>query len=164
MLARHVFVLAMLTGTVGGAHAINANYARQLERSGCTQVSEMQGCDIDKSKAENAKAGFGASAPVSATPAASAASTKTNGIAQRSSYVGWWTAKTASGDTVARIRVDAKERVEINGKRVKARRADGALVFRQGQVTYTIQGDRRIQGEDTWFDHDAGTRGQILAE
>jgi len=41
---------------------------QQLERSGCTQVSEMQGCDINKTKAENAKAGFG-TAPV-ATPAA----------------------------------------------------------------------------------------------
>ena len=39
------------------AHAINAKYAEQLERSGCTQVSEAQGCDISKSRAENAKAG-----------------------------------------------------------------------------------------------------------
>ena len=36
------------------AHAINANYAKKLERSGCTQVSETQGCDINKSKEENA--------------------------------------------------------------------------------------------------------------
>ena len=44
------------------AHAINAKYAQQLERSGCTQVTEAQGCDIHKSKAENAKAGFGTAA------------------------------------------------------------------------------------------------------
>jgi hypothetical protein len=40
------------------AHAINAKYRQQLERSGCTQVTEEQGCDINKTKAENAKAGF----------------------------------------------------------------------------------------------------------
>ncbi|MGL6446685.1 hypothetical protein ACSZNO_09050 [Aeromonas veronii] len=40
------------------AHAISAKYAEQLERSGCTQVTEAQGCDIHKTKAENAKAGL----------------------------------------------------------------------------------------------------------
>jgi hypothetical protein len=40
------------------AHAINAKHAQQLERSGCTQVTEAQGCDITKTKAENAQAGF----------------------------------------------------------------------------------------------------------
>lgn len=38
------------------AHAINAKYREQLERSGCTQVTESDGtCDIHKTKAENAK-------------------------------------------------------------------------------------------------------------
>ena len=40
------------------AHAINEKYRQQLERSGCTQASEAQGCDITKTKEENAKAGF----------------------------------------------------------------------------------------------------------
>jgi len=44
------------------AYAINAKYRQKLERSGCTQVTEEQGCDINKTKAENAKAGFGATA------------------------------------------------------------------------------------------------------
>ena len=41
------------------ANAIDPAYAKKLERSGCTQASELQGCDINKTKAENAKAGFG---------------------------------------------------------------------------------------------------------
>ncbi|WP_235712444.1 hypothetical protein [Aeromonas caviae] len=56
----------ILTLTLLGSaqvHAINHKYAEQLERSGCTQVTEAQGCDIHKSKAENAKAGFGTAAP-----------------------------------------------------------------------------------------------------
>ena len=40
------------------AYAVNSTYRKQLERSGCTQVSEVQGCDITKTKEENAKAGF----------------------------------------------------------------------------------------------------------
>ncbi|PJD07983.1 hypothetical protein B9Q20_08905 [Enterobacter mori] len=37
------------------AHAINAHYRAQLERSGCTQISDGDGsCDITKTKAENA--------------------------------------------------------------------------------------------------------------
>lgn len=49
-------VIALLVHN--SAHAINAKYRKQLERSGCTQVTEAQGCDITKSKKENAKAGF----------------------------------------------------------------------------------------------------------
>lgn len=37
------------------AYAINAHYRAQLERSGCTQISDGDGsCDINKTKAENA--------------------------------------------------------------------------------------------------------------
>ncbi len=48
------------------AHAIDQKYAKKLERSGCTQASELQGCDINKTKAENAKAGF-VTVPASST-------------------------------------------------------------------------------------------------
>jgi hypothetical protein len=136
------------------AQAINATYAKQLERSGCTQVSEAQGCDIHKSKAENAKAGFGnaaaASAPAADTP--------------RTPYAGQWVAQSADGRTVATIRIDARERVLVDGKRVKARRSDGALIFRSGQRQFAIQGDRRLQGEDVWNYFGAGTRGPIVSE
>ena len=50
--------LAILLLAQSPAHAINDKYRKQLEKSGCTQVSELQGCDIHKTKAENAKAGF----------------------------------------------------------------------------------------------------------
>lgn len=41
------------------AQAIDGEYRAKLEQSGCTQVSEMQGCDFNKTKAQNAKYGFG---------------------------------------------------------------------------------------------------------
>jgi hypothetical protein len=62
--------LAILLLAQSPAHAINDKYRKQLEKSGCTQVSESQGCDIRKTKAENAKAGF-------TNPAAPAAGEKT---------------------------------------------------------------------------------------
>jgi len=40
------------------AHAIDQKYAKKLEKSGCTQATELQGCDINKTKEQNAKAGF----------------------------------------------------------------------------------------------------------
>jgi hypothetical protein len=40
------------------AYAISEGYRKQLERSGCTQVSESQGCRLDKSKDWNTKHGF----------------------------------------------------------------------------------------------------------
>jgi hypothetical protein len=55
------------------AHAIDQKYARKLEESGCTQASELQGCDINKSKAENARAGFGAAAATGSADHAPAA-------------------------------------------------------------------------------------------
>ncbi len=127
------------------AQAIDPRYARQLERSGCTQMSEQQGCDIHRSRAENERAGFKAGEPV--TP-----------------YAGRWLARRDDGAPVARIRIDGRERVWVDDRPVKARRSDGALVFRRGSVMFTLQGDRRLVGEDVWTDTDAGTRGPIVAD
>lgn len=148
-----IAVLAVLLAHTP-AHAISAKYRQQLERSGCTEVSEAQGCDIKKTKAENAKAGF---VNAAAAPTGSAA-------AGQSPYAGQWVAKSAAGATVATIRVDAKEHVWVNGKRVNAKRSDGALVFHDGKITFTLQGDRRLKNEDAWVDSDAGTKGPIVVE
>jgi len=128
------------------AHAIDEKYRQKLERSGCTQVSEMEGCDINKTKAENAKAGFG-----TAEPAAIA-----------STYAGTWIAENAqTKQTVATILVDENNKVTVEGKPVTGKLSDGALVFKVGFITYTIQGDPRIQNESSWYDSDAKTKGPI---
>lgn len=143
--------VALLVST--SAHAINEKYRQKLEKSGCTQMSEMQGCDINKTKAQNAKAGFAAEPPA-----------EKEAVNSQNPYAGQWVAKASSGAIVATIRVDAKEHVWVNGKKVKAKRSDGALVFKDGMITYTIQGDRRLKNEDSWTDFDAGTKGPIVAE
>jgi len=116
-------------------------------------VTESQGCDINKTKARNAKAGFGSDVPAAQDSAAT-----------QTPHAGQWVAKSAEGKTVSTIRIDAKEHVWVNGKRVNAKRSDGALVFRNGAITYTIQGDRRLKGEDIWSDSKAGARGAIVVE
>jgi hypothetical protein len=153
-LARSAVALVTLMSQ-SSAFAINAKYAQQLERSGCTQISEGQGCDITKTRAENAKAGFVNEA---AAPAPQAKPTAAK------PYAGQWVAKSDSGATVATIRIDAKEHVWVNGKQVKAKRSDGGLAFKTGTISFRIQGDRRLQGEDSWTDSDAGTKGQIVSE
>jgi len=139
-----VVVTALLASA--SAHAIDPKYAKKLENSGCTQVSEMQGCDINKTKAENAKAGFGTVAPA----------------ATASSYTGTWIAKNSqSKQTVATIRVDKNNKVTVNGKAAVGKLSDGALVFKVGFITYTIQGDPRVQNESSWYDSDAKNSGPI---
>ncbi|QSR48038.1 hypothetical protein [Aeromonas veronii] len=82
-----------------------------------------------------------------------------------SPYQGKWTAKNSeTGATVANIQVDGKEQVWVNGVKVKAKRADGALQFRQGTILYTLQGDPRIRYESDWNDSDAQNTGPITLE
>lgn len=61
--------LAAYLAVSSSAQAIDQDYRKKLERSGCTQVTELQGCDINKTKEENAKAGFGDQPPTAAKPA-----------------------------------------------------------------------------------------------
>jgi hypothetical protein len=155
---KQLWIQATLLGLLvqSPAFAIDAKYAKKLDRSGCTEVTEMQGCDINKTKAENAKAGHATAAPTDQSPP--------GGKAGQTPYTGQWTAVGPTGGTVAKIRIDDKAHVWVNGKSVKARRSDGALVFKQGFITYTIQGDRRLKGQDTWSDSDAGSTGPIVAQ
>lgn len=49
-------ILAMIFGfTISQvpSFAISEAYREQLERSGCTQISELAGCDVNKTKEEN---------------------------------------------------------------------------------------------------------------
>ncbi len=49
-----MMVISALTCSVTPAHAISRAYRAQLERSGCTQMSDAAGtCDIRKTKAQN---------------------------------------------------------------------------------------------------------------
>ena len=50
-----MMIVISATMAAAPAYAINAHYRAQLERSGCTQITDGDGsCDINKTKAENA--------------------------------------------------------------------------------------------------------------
>lgn len=93
-------VLAVVSGQ---AQAINEQYRKKLLSSGCTQVSEIQGCDINKSKEENAKAGF--APPETAVPANAGGASGRHLVA-----------RSDSGATVATIVIGADGKVSVNGK------------------------------------------------
>nr|WP_244464593.1 hypothetical protein [Aeromonas piscicola] len=65
---------------------------------------------------------------------------------------------------MANIQIDGKEQVWVNGVKVKAKRTDGALQFRQATILYTLQGDPRIRNESDWNDSDAQNSGPITLE
>ncbi len=46
-------LVILFTVPAFNASAISASYARQLDRSGCTQATDGHGCDIHKTKAQN---------------------------------------------------------------------------------------------------------------
>ena len=142
-------LILFVLGGFNTAHAIDAKYRTQLEQSGCTQMSEMMGCDVNKTKAENEKAGFGSDVyPM-----------------HHHTYAGQWVAKNANtGQTVATIRVDDNENVWVNGKKVAAKRTDGALVFKQGAIQYRLEGNSMHRNAGYWYDSDAQTTGPIKLE
>ncbi|SEN32275.1 hypothetical protein SAMN04487857_113160 [Pseudomonas sp. ok272] len=131
------------------AYAINERYRQQLERSGCTQVSEAQGCDITKTQAQNAEAGL-VTAPAPAT--------------HQAPYAGQWVAKSDTGATVATLRVDKQDKVWVNGTRVSVKRTASTMQFRQGPITFTLHKDPALKHQDYWRDTDAGTQGPIIRE
>jgi hypothetical protein len=48
MMTRQCIALGIGLCLATSAQAINATHRKQLERSECTQMSEMHGCDITK--------------------------------------------------------------------------------------------------------------------
>lgn len=58
MMKKTIAMTILAASTLAGftstpAHAISEAYRAQLERSGCTQLTDGNGCDIHKSKAQN---------------------------------------------------------------------------------------------------------------
>lgn len=60
-------LLGTFIGTTTPAHAISAAYRQQLERSGCTQATDGNGCDIHKTKAQNRAAASGSEPAILST-------------------------------------------------------------------------------------------------
>ncbi|VTM50956.1 Uncharacterised protein [Klebsiella pneumoniae] len=105
------------------AHAISAKYREQLERSGCTQLTDGITCDIHKTKAENA----------------AAAQQADSGFGP---WVGTWYVYTEYGDKIDEITVTAKT-VKTRGHLVEeAKASQGKLTFRVKKLS--LYAERRL--------------------
>ncbi|ENW79721.1 hypothetical protein F909_02824 [Acinetobacter sp. ANC 3929] len=136
-------------GSMNTAYAIDAKYRQQLEQSGCTQVSEMQGCDIRKSKEENSKAGL-IEQPVDVANLSI------------STQQPQWIAERSDGTTLALIKIDQQQRVWVNDSRVIAIKKKDQLTFRQGKIDYTIFTDLDKQAQSFWSDRYSTDKGKIV--
>lgn len=148
MQIKFITVGLMAYVVMNSAYAIDAKYKEQLERSGCTQLSEAQGCDINKTAEENIKAGFTAPEAVAAPD---------NGVNQPQ-----WIAERSDGTILATIRIDQQQRVWVNDTRVAATRKDGQFEFRQGKINYTIFTDLEKQPQSFWSDRYSTDKGKIV--
>ncbi|MCS6039260.1 hypothetical protein LNP20_15460 [Klebsiella pneumoniae subsp. pneumoniae] len=100
-------------------HAISAKYREQLERSGCTQMTDGITCDIHKTKAEKP--------PPRSRPTAAFGP-----------WVGTWYVYTEYGDKIDEITVTAKT-VKTRGHLVEAAKASqGKLTFRVKSSAFTL--------------------------
>ncbi|OEY95697.1 hypothetical protein BJD20_14385 [Acinetobacter proteolyticus] len=141
----------VLYGSMNSAYAIDAKYRQQLEQSGCTQVSEAQGCDISKSKEENIKAGFVEQTVEVPSPSTSTTTQQPQWIAERS-----------DGTALAVIKIDQQQRVWVNDTRVIAVKKSDQLSFRQGKIDYTIFTDLDKQSQSFWNDRYSTDKGKIV--
>ncbi len=136
-------------GVMNSAYAIDAKYRQQLEFSGCTQVSELQGCDISKTKEENIKAGFVQSSTVETD--------QNTSISQPQ-----WIAERRDGTSLARIKIDQQQRIWVNDLRVIAVKNRDQISFRQGKINYTIFTDTEKQSQNFWYDRYSKDKGKIV--
>lgn len=145
---KFITVGVMAYVVMNSAYAIDAKYREQLERSGCTQISEAQGCDINKTAEENIKAGFSILDAV-ATPEPAVNQPQ-------------WIAERSDGSTLATIRIDPQQRVWVNDTRVAATQKNGQFEFRQGKINYTIFTDLEKQPQSFWSDRYSTDKGKIV--
>lgn len=136
-------------GVMNSAYAIDAKYRQQLEFSGCTQLSELQGCDISKTKEENIKAGFVQSSTV--------VTDQNTSISQPQ-----WIAERRDGTSLARIKIDQQQRIWVNDLRVIAVKNRDQISFRQGKINYTIFTDTEKQSQSFWYDRYSKDKGKIV--
>ncbi|MEB6665452.1 hypothetical protein MXM33_00225 [Acinetobacter vivianii] len=148
MQIKFITVGLMACVVMNSAYAIDAKYREQLERSGCTQLSEAQGCDIHKTAEENMKAG---------STASDAVAVPENGVNQPQ-----WIAERSDGTTLATIRIDQQQRVWVNDTRVAATQKNGQFEFRQGKINYTIFTDLEKQPQSFWSDRYSTDKGKIV--
>ncbi|MEI2605044.1 hypothetical protein V8O11_14735 [Erwinia aphidicola] len=144
-------ILALTAVVQFPAHAITEKYRQQLERSGCTQQSELQGCDIHKTKAQNDRAGFGNKNNVSAESG--------SGLM---AFAGNYVASLKDGKKIADIHIE-NNAVYVDGKEISdINHVGNVLTFKKGYIVYSLYLNDKVK--NSWMDTDSGNDGPVRAE
>lgn len=128
------------------AHAIDAKYRAKLVRSGCTQVTESQGCNINHTKAQNRAAGFDVDGPKHSGP--------DYGL---SAYIGSYGVFAPNGQRLEQLVIHKNGSVKLNGKEMTVTTTANWLTFKDGANVYTLY--RNHHGE--WRNTNTGNGGTI---
>ncbi|HDR2622064.1 TPA: hypothetical protein QCI71_002959 [Enterobacter chuandaensis] len=122
MKKRFITTLTLAAILSSPAHAISEKYRAQLERSGCTQVTDGNGCDIHKTKAQNA----------------AAAQKSVPAVADFQPYVGTWQSLDQNGKAIDTFTV-TRTSVKTRGHLVEQARVDnGRLTFRVQAAEFNL--------------------------
>lgn len=157
-----ILVVGLVSATT--ACAINPAQRAKYERSGCTQVSELQGCDLNKSYEWNERHGFITQGDGQQSDSGrhhhrdrqddNAGASGINGR-----FAGNYVVKFDNGERGPDIHIEDSG-VYLNGKEMRDVNAyNGTLTFRDGYATYTIRDNHR----GSWKDEDSGNHGSIYA-
>lgn len=158
-----ILVLGLTTATT--ACAIAPAMQKKYERSGCTQMSELNGCDVNKSYEWNRAHGFIENTNSQQNrhhrhgdDRQSNSSEEQSGSYAR--FAGNYVAKFENGKRSVDIHVDGYG-VYVNGNEVKDINAyKDTMTFRSGYATYTL----KENGRGSWNDSDSGNAGKIVRE
>lgn len=161
-----ILVVGLVSATT--ACAITPAQRAKYERSGCTQVSELQGCDLNKSYEWNERHGFinNDGEQQSHYGKHHHRDNQQNGYNDNHSdagingkFAGNYVVKFDNGERGADIHIEDSG-VYLNGKEMRDVNAyNDTLTFRDGYATYTIRDNHR----GTWKDEDSGNHGNIYA-
>lgn len=140
----HLIAVLLLTNASLPSQASEGSYRAALERSGCTPVTEIWGCDINKSREQNLATPPGERVLREATLAAP--------------FVGEYLAQDESGQNAAELSVSPNGLVAADFVRARPIWQGDTLQFQVNAVIYTI--NRQHGGY--WIDHRDGSQGKII--
>lgn len=155
-----VLVVGLVSATT--ACAISPAQRAKYERSGCTQVSELQGCDLNKSYEWNQRHGFITSNDERPQHQGrhhhdNAYNDQHDAAGINGKFVGNYVAKFGNGQRGADIHVEDSG-VYLNGKEMRDTNVyNDTLTFRDGYATYTLNANHH----GSWRDEYAGNSGSI---
>ena len=158
-----IFVLGLTTATT--ACAITPAMQKKYERSGCTQASELNGCDVNKSYEWNRDHGFIESADSHQNRHHRHGDDRQNGShhdqAERNdAFTGNYVAKFENGQRSVDIHIEDSA-VYVNGNEVRdVNTYNDTMTFRVGYATYTL----KANGRGNLNDPDSGNAGKIARE